>query len=118
VFDAIMGNITFAPIVPATCPVHKNSGYGASAGNPIKIGGALREGEQRINDYLDSLLGPKGEFVSYYRDGTEEVNGVNVERYNIEFGSTWRTLYFDIYSYNPLSLPVGYQCSAPLPNAP
>ena len=116
VYNAITSSISFFPIaVKEGCPIHKNSGYGTSPDVPIRIGGGLRLGDQRIDNYLDALLGPKGELVAYFRTGTEEVNGVSYERYRLEFGRQSKTLYFDIYSSADLSVPTGMTCSASLP---
>ena len=115
VYAAIDSTITFFPIqIKEGCPIHTNPGYG-STGAPIRIGGGLRDGDQRINNYLDALLGPKGELVSYYRDGVEEVNGLSLERYELQFGRQRRTLFFDIYSSSDVSAPSGMHCSTNLP---
>ena len=116
VYNAIASSISFFPIaVKEGCSIHKNSGYGTSPAVPIRIGGGLRLGDQRIDNYLDALLGPNGELVAYFRTGTEEVNGVSYERYRLEFGRQSKTLYFDIYSSADLSVPTGMTCSASLP---
>lgn len=116
VYNAIASSISFFPIaIKEGCPIHKNPGYGASPAVPIRIGGGLRLGDQRVDNYLDALLGPNGELVAYFRTGTEEVNGVSYERYRLEFGRQSKTLYFDIYSSSDLSVPTGMTCSAALP---
>jgi hypothetical protein len=115
VYNALTSSITFFPIeLKAGCRVHENAGYG-SAVSPIRIGGGLRLGDKRITDYLDALLGPKGELVAYFRVGAEDENGASLEHYKIYYGKTLKDLYFDIYTSTALSLPAGMACSASLP---
>ncbi len=119
VFEKVSGSLQFQPIeVWQACPVTKNPEYGTSPNRPILIGGGLNDGEQRIENYLDALLGPRGEYVTYGRVGTHETSGVTLEEYNTYYGNTRRTLYFDIYKFEDLRAPLSMQCSAPLPAAP
>jgi hypothetical protein len=116
VHDILLTSLSFFSIQTLDpCPTQTNSGYGASPDYPIRIGGGLRNGEQRIFNYLDALVGPRGELVAYYRIGTVENAGVNLEQYTIMFGNQRKDLYFDIYTGTDLTPPAGLTCSAPLP---
>ncbi len=119
-YEQVTGSLSIFPIeVWENCPIHKNGSYGASPDWPIKIGGGLRDGEQRIEDYLDALLSARSEPVGYYRNGTVEGRYGNLDEYFLYWGNNGRrTLYFDIYQYEELFAPSGFTCSAPLPMSP
>ncbi|MEW5941838.1 MAG: hypothetical protein AB1750_19415, partial [Chloroflexota bacterium] len=115
VYQAMLDGLVLFPIeIMDDCPVN-SPGYGASPSTSIKIGGGLREGQQRIVNYLDALLGPNGELVAYKREGVQPYGSVNLEKYSISYGDVTQTLYFDIYVSTDLGVPGGMNCSAPLP---
>ncbi len=117
-YEQVAGSLSFLPIEPwQACPIHTNPGYGTSADYPIRIGGGLAQGAPRTRDYLDALLGPRGELVEYFHSGNAEANGKTLDEYTIIYESTFRKLYFDIYEYDSLRAPLGMQCSARLPAA-
>lgn len=115
VYDQLADNISFFFITPwRACPINANGGYGYSLGSPIRIGGGLGAGSFLTRNYLDALLGPEGELVEYYHEGTADFGGQTYDEYTILYGSTFKTLYFDIYNYERPFAPSGLQCSAPL----
>jgi len=116
VYQTLLDGLSVFPVEAANrCRISSSPSYGFQAGAFIPIGGGLREGGQRITDYLDTLLGPNGEFIAFRREGIEPYGSVNLEKYSILFGGLTQTLYFNIYASSDLSAPNGMQCSAPLP---
>lgn len=115
-YQSTLENISFFEITPwEACPVSTRSSYGFTKGNPIKLGGALLLGPDRAEQYMNALLGGKGEVVFYYRSDTLEENNVTLDVYIIRVGSQTKTLYVDIYNYDTLKAPAGMTCSGPLP---
>jgi hypothetical protein len=118
-FEQVSASLSIFPIQAyENCPVHQNGGYGTSPDWPIQIGGGLLLGQQRTDDYLNALLGPRGEPVGYYREGTVDGKNGTLDKYTIYWGSRYSTLYFDIYNYSKISAPSGLTCSVLLPMAP
>ena len=119
VFDKIRSSIAFFPIVALEdCPVTRNPDYGTRTSRPIKVGGGLATGIQRSRDYLYALLGPKGEPIYFYREGSVESNGVTLDEYHLIWGISTIILYIDIYNYEELRAPTNLTCSVPFPTAP
>jgi hypothetical protein len=117
-YQSTLDNISFFELTPwAACPVSTKPSYGFTRENPIKLGGELLRGPDREEEYLSALLGKEGEVVFYTRTDTVEVGGVTLDEYIIRIGSQTKTLYIDIYHYEPIKAPSGMTCSSPLPMA-
>jgi len=92
-----------------------NFAYSESA--PIRIGGDFAEGGDRTYRYLNSLLGPRGEKVTYRRVGTccafktpnSPIGGEGLlEVYEITTGDgAAKRIYFDWYDESRPLIPVG-----------
>jgi hypothetical protein len=93
--------------------------YGYDKSNPIKVGGA-KEGSGPRNErrFLNALLGPNGEKVSYYRAGSccafQTPNGTFdnmglLDRYRLSWEGASDTLdiYINMYDKGDLKIPVG-----------
>ncbi|MFZ5878886.1 MAG: hypothetical protein ACOY0R_05935, partial [Chloroflexota bacterium] len=100
------------------CPVSTDETYGYTADNPIKVGGDFLSGPQRERAYLDNLLGPNGELLSYERLGSTMGNDTILDMYEISGLDNPVVLYVDMYKYETLSAPVGFACSGPFITAP
>ena len=99
---------------PATDPA-----YGFSADYPIQVGSnQLSDGPERELIYLLTLRGPNGEEVFYTRQAPQfNQAGTIVDPYLIEYEGIKEPviLYFDLYNYAALLVPLGFTCEAPFP---
>lgn len=99
--------------------VSNDASYGYTPKNPIKVGGATTlEGPLNERRFLNALAGPKGEKITYTREGScYEFNSKNgfmgkglLDTYEI----TWEgqpkplTIYINMYDYEPFKAPVGF----------
>ena len=104
------------------CQFSSDPDYGFSADKPIQVGSnRLSDGPERELIYLLTLRGPKGEEVFYTRQSPEfNQAGTIVDPYLVEYGGIKEalTLYFDLYTYAPLLVPLGFTCEAPFPIQP
>jgi hypothetical protein len=100
------------------CPIKKDANYGYFAQNAIKIGGGKDYGYQRIESYLASLLGPRGEIITYSENKSVTYKGVEISVFSILVGKDYKTLYFDTSNFEELGVLHGFKCSAPLPGKP
>lgn len=93
--------------------------YGYDQNNPIKVGGA-KESSGPLNErrFLNALLGPNGETVTYVRQGSccafKSPNGFNgvglLDRYEVTYDGleTPVILFINMYDYGELKAPVGF----------
>lgn len=94
--------------------------YGYEQQNAIKVGGA-RDQSGPINErrFLNALLGPNGEAVGYYREGSccafDTPNGLFgnaglLDLYKVywEGGTDTLSLYINMYDEGDLLIPVGF----------
>ena len=97
--------------------------YGYTEGNAIKVGS---EGGGPTNErrFLNALLGPNGEEVSYSRSGSccafKTPNGMidnmgMLDRYTVTWtgNSNPITLYLNMYDKGDLQIPVGFTAKRP-----
>lgn len=102
--------------IASACVVSTDSTYGYSPDNPIRVGGDAFGGPPRERAYLDSLSGPNGEAISYYREGSIYYVDTILDIYHVSYdGSNSVVLYIDEYSYQELMAPVGFVCWTPIP---
>jgi hypothetical protein len=114
-YDTTLENLSFFMVTPRKdCPVATNRVYGYMRTNPIKIGGEGLAGPEREEVYLNSLLGPHGEMVSFYRQGSVTEDGVVLDEFLLEYGNVHQTIYMDIYHYESPKAPMSMTCSGPL----
>jgi hypothetical protein len=95
--------------------------YGLSEKNPVQVGGVdKQEGPLNERRFLDALVGPNGEVISYYRAGSccpikskndpFGVGSVMLDDYRV----TWKgakdtiSIYINMYDYGTLKAPVGF----------
>lgn len=94
-----------------------NDSYGYSQDNPIKVGG-VNNGPVMERKYLNSLTGPNGEPVSFYRNGSccpfETKNGFMgggmLDIYSVTYEGKGDTvkLYINMYDSDKLMAPKGF----------
>lgn len=101
------------------CELATYPAYGFSADNPIQVGSnQLSDGPERELIYLLTLRGPNGEEVFYTRQAPQfNMAGTIVDPYLIEYEGIKEPviLYFDLYNYVALLVPLGFTCEAPFP---
>ncbi len=96
------------------CPISTDPTYGYSKDNPIGVGrGDVYEGPSLEREYLDLLLGPRGEALEYVRLGSMDTGETIVDAYEITIGYSNETviLYLDEYNLDPYVIPQGFACS-------
>lgn len=113
---------TIETIEEQDCQLSTDPDYGFSPDNPIQVGSnQLSDGPERELIYLLTLRGPNGEEVFYTRQ-SPQFNQANtiVDPYLVEYDGIKEplTLYFDLYNYAPLLVPLGFICEAPFPIQP
>lgn len=93
--------------------------YGYSKRNPVKVGGADNsEGPMNERRFLNALMGPNGEEVSYFRAGSccqfKTENGIMGIGLLDNYRVTWKgakdtvSIYINMYDYDVLKAPVGF----------
>lgn len=118
-FETMLASIQFdSSSVQAgdACEVSTDATYGYTKENPIKVGGGAFDGPARERAFLDTLRGPNGEGVEYYRLGSEDGVDTILDAYQVSFlGQDSVVLYMDEYSYEDLKAPVGFTCASNFP---
>jgi hypothetical protein len=113
-YQTVTKDLTFFEIKPwAGCPISRSKDYGYKPDKPIKVGGEFLDGPQREREYINALLGPGGEVVSFYRKGSENKGSDILDVYVIFFGGQKRILFLDMYHYEKPEAPFGMTCSGP-----
>lgn len=97
------------------CVISIDHTYGYTQENPIKVGGGDFDGPPRERAFLDNLLGPNGERVSYERTGSFSFEDTILDIFDITGLSKQVTLYVDEYSYSEPQAPVGFTCLSVFP---
>lgn len=97
-----------------------DSSYGFNKSNPVKVGGSSESsGPKNERRFLNGLLGPNGEAVSYYRAGScchfKTPNGLMdntglLDHYRVTWEGSKDTLslYINMYDKGDLKIPVGF----------
>jgi hypothetical protein len=117
VFEAVLGSVKFFEPESSTssCTISNDPTFGYTRENPIKVGGGDFGGPPRERAYLDNLLGPKGETISYDRAGSIAFGDTILDIYEIKGLQKPITLYIDEYSYTEPQAPVGFTCVSAFP---
>lgn len=94
--------------------------YGYTTKNPINVGGIKKsEGVQNEQRFLNALKGPKGEIVTYHREGSccifKTKNGLFNKSGLLDiYMVTWKgsmdtvSLYINLYDFGLLKAPKGF----------
>jgi hypothetical protein len=121
IFTALINSIRFMPpdrvATPGggTCKIATDDTYGYTQENPIKVGGGALGGPPREEAYLDNLLGPNGEKLTYQRHGSFSFGGTILDIYEISGLKEPVTLYVDEYTFTEPQAPVGFTCQGAFP---
>ena len=115
-FETITDSIQFVDVqTSGVCTVSTDKSYGYTETNPIKVGGDFLAGPARERAYLDNLLGPNGETLTYERLGSLPSGDIFLDEYLVTGSGVNVKLYLDEYNYEPLQAPVGFTCIGEFP---
>lgn len=93
--------------------------YAFTQNNAVKVGGQFTSGVRNERRFLNALLGPNGEAISYYRAGSccafKTPNGLDgktglLDRYRVTWQGSKDTIdiYINMYDKGDLKIPVGF----------
>lgn len=122
-FVSALGTVSLDvdPSLSLQCTVSPTADYGLAPEQPIKIGGAAMgelfgpNATARVRAYFNTLRGPEGEMVGFERTGSQTIEDSIIDAYHVETLSGETTLYVDIYSYETLFAPQGFDCASDFP---
>lgn len=114
VFEKFVESIKFVDSNSA-CIISTDETYGYTESNPIKIGGDFISGPSRERAYLENLLGPNGESLSYERQGSTAGVDVILDAYRVTGSGVNEVLYIDMYNFEEPQAPVGFTCKGAFP---
>lgn len=107
-FAAMMESVQFQPSAAgetgdnseatSLCTISTDTTYGYTETNAILVGGDAFGGPPRERAFLDNLLGPNGEPVSYERIGSLPFNDTILDIYELTVGGKSVTLFVDEYN--------------------
>ena len=106
-------------LIQASTP---DASYGFTANNPVRVGGGREAGVRNEQRYLNALLGPRGEALSYQLEGSccafkIAEAGIDNEGQLDIYTITWKgrneplRLYLNMYEEGPLAAPVGLRAA-------
>jgi hypothetical protein len=96
------------------CRVSDDPTYGATADNPVKVGGGAMYVAARSKQFLHALRGPSGEGLHFKRLGSfEHSDEAMLDVYLIEFAGAARHVYVDGYRWAEPLAPRGLLCGKP-----
>ena len=114
IFSGMVNSLTFSTDGQSqsskSCPVSSDTTYGYTQENPIKVGGDAFGGPFRERAYLDNLLGPNSEKVSYIRTGSIPFGETILDAFEVTAAGKKVTLYVDEYAYTEPQAPAGFTC--------
>lgn len=97
--------------------------YGYTEENPIKVGGVIEAGPLNERSFLNSLTGPNGEKLSFYRSGSccffETENSIGGGGLLDIYIVTWKgakepvKIYINMYDFEEPKVPVGFKAKYP-----
>jgi hypothetical protein len=116
-FQSLIDSVEFVEVQTSmgTCAVSQDKTYGYTEQNPIRVGGDWLEGPARERAYLDTLLGPNGETLTYERDGSFSSGDTILDKYRVTGTGIDVVLYLDEYKYEPPQAPSGFTCAGEFP---
>jgi hypothetical protein len=113
--------------IASQCQVSADASYGRAQDNPIKVGGGpMGDGPARQRRFLQALVGPGGQAVTFRRRGSMMPgrDGVIVDAYEVTYAGleTPIELFLDLYRWERPKAPQGFLCGRPIgldaPSAP
>ena len=119
IFQGLLDSLQFTSVQSSgACTISVDKTYGYTETNPIKVGGDFMEGPTRERAYLDNLLGPNGEALSYERQGSLPSGDTILDVYRVQGGGLDVKLYLDEYTFSELQATVGFTCAGGFISAP
>ena len=117
VFSGLINSVTFSTSEQSSngCTISTDNTYGYTQENPIKVGGDAFGGPARERAYLDNLLGPNGEKITYERAGSVSFGDTILDAFEITVAGKKITLYIDEYAFTEPQAPVSFTCVADFP---
>jgi hypothetical protein len=112
--NTILSSIEFVD-TEGSCTISNDDTYGYTKENPIKVGGGAYDGPSRERAYLDNLLGPNGEELSYERQSSLPTDTTILDVYIVTGSGINETLYIDMYNFEEPQAPVGFTCKGAFP---
>jgi hypothetical protein len=99
------------------CRVSTDPTYGYSKDNPIRVGGNAFGGPAREHVFLDSITGPSGKELQYFRNGSLDYGDTILDEFLVTYEGLSKTvvLYIDEYSFTQPFAPKGFECYQPFP---
>lgn len=92
--------------------------YGLTPKNPVEVGGSFENGAYKERRYLNLLMGPNGEKISYFRAGSccpiKSKNGfmgmAMLDNYRVTWENSKDTIsiYINLYDKGELKAPMGF----------
>lgn len=108
--------------VVSKCDVSPDPEFGYSKAKPIKVGGSPMYGAARQRSYLQTLLGPAGQPITFRRRGSLDsgLPGILLDEYEIKYEGLADPilLYLDWYRWEIPRAPQGFVCGAAFSLAP
>ena len=105
------------------CDVSADAEYGYTKLKPIKVGGSPMYGPRRQRQFLQALVGPAGQPITFKRRGSiAPVEGqIILDLYEVTYAGVEKPieLYLDLYRWEGVpKAPQGFLCGAPIGLAP
>lgn len=106
--------------VASKCDVSDDEEYGYTKGKPIKVGGTPVYGAARQRQYLQALVGPAGQPITFKRRGslpadeTRTRDTIILDLYELTYAGLEKPieLYLDWYRWEPPKAPRGLLCGS------
>ena len=101
------------------CPIATDASYAFTQANAVRVGGGAFGGPGRANAYLDTLLGPAGQAVTYERIGSAPFDDTILDIYRLSYAGMAQPadIYIDQYAFETLYAPAGFTCRIAFPLA-
>lgn len=97
------------------CIISTDKTYGYTEANAVRVGGGDFDGPPREDAYLNNLLGPQGQPLTYNRPGSLDYGDTILDEFVISGAGKPITLYIDEYTYTDPQAPVGLTCLSDFP---
>ena len=104
------------------CEVSTDAEYGYSKEKPIKVGGTPVYGAARQRRFLQALVGPAGQPITFTRRGSirTDRDDIILDLYEVKYAGVEKPieLYLDWYRWDPPRAPQGFLCGTAIGLAP
>lgn len=108
--------------IVSKCAVETDTEWGYSKAKPIKVGGSPMYGPARQRQFLQALVGPGGQAVSFKRRGSLDSGDPRIilDLYEVTYEGLEKPieLYLDLYRWETPRAPAGFLCGTEMRLAP